>query len=135
MTSVLPVDVEAGDPPVRNWRGVLVVFALVLDVRKFFWAAVLAPSLSGAVLIKNERSVGASGAYAVFLDGAMADPFLPALGVIADTPAAPKDAVVTFHQLGEGVPSRRVELPNVVFHRFNLPWLRSRESGPVLRAG
>jgi hypothetical protein len=77
LASMLPVNVEAGDPPVWNWRGVLVVLAFVFDVRQFLGAAVLAPSLSGALLIKNERSVGAAGAHAVFLDGAMTDPVLP----------------------------------------------------------
>jgi hypothetical protein len=45
---MLPVNVEAGDPPVWNWRGVLVVLAFVFDVRQFLGAAVLAPSLSEA---------------------------------------------------------------------------------------
>src|SRR5215472_15505290 len=51
------VNVEAGDPPVRQrWR-VLFVFAPVLDGRKFFWAAVLAPSLSDPVVVEDQRRV------------------------------------------------------------------------------
>ncbi|MDQ3431324.1 MAG: hypothetical protein M3467_03730, partial [Actinomycetota bacterium] len=37
------VDVDAGDPPVRTWRRVLGVLALVLDPREFLGTAVLAP--------------------------------------------------------------------------------------------
>src|SRR6266851_5493768 len=54
LATKFPVDVEAGDPPVRPRRRVLVVLALVLDARQFLGAAVLAPSLCGAVLVEDE---------------------------------------------------------------------------------
>ena len=81
LPAVLRVDVEAGDPPVRPGRRVLVVLAPVLDARQFLGAAVLAPALRGAVLVDHERGVGAIRADAILLDGAMADTALPALRV------------------------------------------------------
>src|SRR5581483_7508115 len=45
LTPVVLVDVDAGDAPVRERRGVLFVLAPVLDAGEFFRAAVLAPAL------------------------------------------------------------------------------------------
>jgi hypothetical protein len=54
LTAVPLVDEEAGDPPVRRRRTVLVVLALVLDARKLGGAAVLAPALCGSVLADDQ---------------------------------------------------------------------------------
>ena len=48
LTAVFLIDEEAGDPPVRGRRCVLVVFTPVLDTGEFGRAAVLAPPLCGA---------------------------------------------------------------------------------------
>ena len=65
LTAVLLVHEEAGDPPARSWRRLLVVLASVLDARKFFGTAVLAPALREAVLVQDE-----GGMRAAFLDSA-----------------------------------------------------------------
>jgi hypothetical protein len=54
---MLLVDVEAGDPPVRSGWRVLLVFAPVLDSRKFLGAAVLAPALSEVTVIEDQLCV------------------------------------------------------------------------------
>jgi hypothetical protein len=89
----------------------------VLDVREFLGAAVLAPALRHAVPVEHQSGVGAIGAHPVLLDGAMADPPLPALRVIADAPADPVDPVVALNEVGEGIPRRGIELANRVPHR------------------
>ena len=101
LTPVLLVDVDAGDPPVWRWRGVLVVLALVLDAGKFFGAAVLAPALCGAIRVDDERGVGPASADAILFGRAMADPhpLHRALEVVAHAPAA-ENPVVALGKLG-----------------------------------
>lgn len=111
----------------------MIVFAFVLDIRQFLGTAVLAPSLGETVVIDDERSVGAAGTHSVFLDGAMADPFLSALGVIPNSPTSSENAVVAFDQLGERIPGRGVEFANYVCHRVQ-PSLGS-EPGTGARFG
>jgi hypothetical protein len=102
------IDVEAGDAPVRLWRRVLVVLALVL-AGEFLGAAVLAPALCGAVLVEDERGVSATCPDHVLLNRAMADPFLLALWVETGAPAPAEDPVVALGKLREGIPGRGVE--------------------------
>jgi hypothetical protein len=59
LAAMFLVDVEAGDPPPRTRRLVLLVVALVLNAREFLGAAVLAPSLCGAVVVEDERAAWA----------------------------------------------------------------------------
>ena len=82
------VDEYAGDPPIRPWRSVLVVLALVLDTRELVGATVLAPALGGAVLVDDKRGMSAPRADAILLGVAIVDSLLCAFGVIADAPAA-----------------------------------------------
>src|ERR1700722_9149706 len=101
--AVLLIDVDAGNPPVWTWRGVLVIFAPVLDARKFSGAAVLAPALRQAIFIEDERGMGAARPDAVFFGCAMVGPpsLLLGLQVKADTPAAAENAVVAIDKLSE----------------------------------
>src|SRR5690606_9033921 len=87
LATVPPVDEDARDPPVRTRRRVLVVLAPVLDVRKLLGAAVLRPSLRGAVRVEDEGGVGAIGTHAFLLEGATVEPPLLALRVETEAPA------------------------------------------------
>jgi hypothetical protein len=100
LAAMFLVYVEAGDPPVRSLRRVLVVFALVLDTREFIWAAVMAPSLRCAVLVDDERGVSPAGPDAVLLDRATANPLLSALRVVTQAPAPAEDPVIALDELG-----------------------------------
>jgi hypothetical protein len=110
LPAMLRVDVEAGDPPVRPRRRVLLVLAPVLDARKLLCVAVLAPPLRSAALIEDERRVRTTCPDPVLLDDAMADPLLAAFRVITDAPAPAEDPVVALDQLREGIPRRCVRV-------------------------
>src|SRR5262245_57005218 len=110
------VDVEAGDPPVRTRRRMLVVLALVLDARQFPGAAVLTPSLCGAVLVEDERGVSAICPNPVLLGRTVTDPPLAGLRVVTDTPAPTKDPVVALNKLGEKCPRRGIQGSDRVRH-------------------
>jgi len=109
LAAMFLVDVEAGDPPVRTPRRVLLVLALVLDARKFLGAAVLAPPLRGAVLVEDERGVSATCPNPALLDRAMADPLLAALRVVTNAPTSAEDPVVALDKFREGIPGVGVE--------------------------
>src|SRR5215468_10837190 len=61
LTAMLSVDPEAGNPPVRTRRHIFGVLAPVLDVGQFLRAAVLTPSLRGAILVEHKRRVRPPG--------------------------------------------------------------------------
>src|SRR5690606_4458753 len=116
LATVPPVDEDARDPPVRTRRRVLVVLAPVLDVRKLLGAAVLRPSLRGAVRVEDEGGGGAIGPHAFLLEGATVEPPLLALRVETEAPAATEDPVVALYQVREGIPRRGVERSDRVRH-------------------
>src|SRR5579859_2629757 len=121
LTAVPLVDVEAGDPPVRQRRRVLVVLAPVLDVRELGGAAVLAPPLRGAVVIEDKSRVGAAVADPGLLCRAIVGPLLAGQQVIADAPASAEDAVVAFDKLGERIPGGCVQGAGCVWHHRQSP--------------
>src|SRR5215831_18652282 len=117
LPAMLFVNVEAGDPPVRQrWR-VLFVFAPVLDGRKFFGAAVLAPSLSDPVVVEDQGRVRPALANLGLLGGAIprvtGAVHLRAFRVKAHAPAAAEDAIIALDYLREGVPGRGVKRPDI----------------------
>src|SRR5579859_7457386 len=116
LAAVPLVDIEAGDPPVRPRRRVLVVLAPVLDVRELAGAAVLAPPLRGAVVIEDQSRVRAAVADPRLLGRAIVRPLLGGHEVISDAPASAEDAVVAFDKLGEGIPGRCVQRTGCVRH-------------------
>src|SRR4051794_29489081 len=109
LPSVSPVDVEAGDAPVRTRRGPLVVLAPVLDARKLLRAAELAPALGDAVLVEDQGCVGMAGADPFLLHRPVVHALLAALEVVADAPAATEDAVVALDEVREGLPGVGVQ--------------------------
>src|SRR5215471_9594008 len=118
LPAMLFVNVEAGDPPVRQrWR-VLFVFAPVLDGRKFFGAAVLAPSLSDPVVVEDQRRVRPALANLGLLGGAIprvtGAVHLKAFRVKAHAPAAAEDAIIALDYLRERVPGRGVKRPDTI---------------------
>src|ERR1700680_3682698 len=117
LTAVLPVNEEAGDPPVWRSRGGLVVLAPVLDARKFPGAAVLAPALHGAVLVDDERGMRAAFSDPALLSCTIVRRVRPGiLGVIAHAPAAAENPVVALDELGERGPCGCVERPDRIPH-------------------
>src|SRR6185369_2159202 len=111
---VLLVDEEAGDPPVRPRRRVLVVGTPVLDAGQLAGTAVLAPPLHDAVLVEHERGVRAAGPDAVLLDRAAHRAPLRPFRVEPEAPAAAEDAVVALDEVRERRPRRGVEGPDGV---------------------
>src|SRR5215510_332091 len=105
---MLLVHPEAGDPPVRTRRRVLGVLSPMLDVGQLLRAAVLAPSLRGALLIQDQRGVCPAGPDSILLDFPVVEPLLT-LRVVTDAPASSEDPVVALDELGECIPRRGVE--------------------------
>src|SRR6266568_2116675 len=117
LTAVFLIDEEAGDPPVRGRRCVLVVFTPVLDTGEFLRAAVLAPPLCDAVLVEDQRGMRAAFADPALLAGTVARRVRPGVpGVVAHAPAAAKDPVVAFGEFGERGPRGCAERPDRIPH-------------------
>src|SRR5579859_7463410 len=95
---------NARNPPVRQWRRVLIVLAPMLKVREFVDIAPLAPPLCKAIFIYHKRMVGTSGPDSFLLNRPVAHTLKAAFRMETDAPAAAVDAVVTLNQLSELVP-------------------------------
>lgn len=73
---------------------------LVLDARKLCGAAVLAPALRGAVLVDDQRGVGAARADPALLPGTVLRRVRPGhLGVAGHAPASAVNPVVALGEL------------------------------------
>ena len=81
LTAMPLVDEDAGEPPIRPWRRVLVVLPLVLDSRELRRATVLAPALGGAALVEDKRGMSTPRADAILLGVAIRT--RPTLAIVA----------------------------------------------------
>src|SRR6266705_3738755 len=105
LAAVPLVNEEAGDPPVRMRRRVILVFTPVLDTGEFLRAAVLAPPLGGAVIVDDQRGMRAASPGPALLPGAVLRRVGPRhLGVVGHAPASAVNAVVALGELVERRP-------------------------------
>jgi hypothetical protein len=79
---MLLVHKDAGDPPLRKRRRVLVVFALVLYIGELVGTAVLTPALCFPAVVEDEFCVGSTRLHSIFLDLSIVQTFLTTLWVV-----------------------------------------------------